>query len=108
MSSTASPLRFAGAMLGGYRYVCAFFSSPQEEYETLLPFVGDGIAQGEPAYHVLPSKYREEHLGQLRNADIDVEAAQRRRQLEVATPQETYLRGGGFDKEAMLALIHFL
>ena len=38
-------------------------------------------------------------------AAADVVAAQRRRQLEVATPQETYLRGGRFDKNAMLALI---
>ena len=32
-------------------------------------------------------------------------AALRRRQLEVATPQETYLRGGRFNKDAMLTLI---
>jgi hypothetical protein len=34
-----------------------------------------------------------------------VAAAQHSRQLEVATPQETYLKGGRFDKDAMLALI---
>ena len=105
MNSTAAPIPFAGSMLGGYRHVCAFFSSPQEEYDTLLPFVRDGIERGERAYHVLPSQYREEHLEQLRNAGIDVVEAQQRRQLEVATPQETYLRGGRFNKDAMLALI---
>jgi hypothetical protein len=36
---------------------------------------------------------------------IDVEAAQRSRQLELALPEHTYLRSGRFDKEAMLALI---
>src|SRR6266404_3924603 len=104
MNATA-PIPFAGSMLRGYRHVCAFFSSPQEEYDTLLPFVRDGLDRGERAYHVLPSQYREEHLAQLRSAGIDVAAAQRRRQLEVATPQETYLRGGRFNKDAMLTLI---
>jgi hypothetical protein len=105
MNATAAPIPFAGSMLGDYRHVCAFFSSAQEEYDTLLPFVRDGLERGERAYHVLPSQYREEHLEQLRSAGIDVAAAQRRRQLEVATPQETYLRGGRFNKDAMLTLI---
>ncbi len=105
MNATAAPIPFAGSMLGGYRHVCAFFSSRQQEYDTLLPFVRDGLELGERAYHVLPSQYREEHLEQLRGAGIDVAAAQRRRQLEVATPQETYLRGGRFNKDAMLTLI---
>jgi len=105
MKTTVAPIPFAGSMLGSYRHVCAFFSSPQEEYGTLLPFVRDGLERGERAFHIFPSQYREEHLEQLRSGGIDVVAAQRRRQLEVATPQETYLRGGRFDKNAMLALI---
>jgi len=104
MKAPAAPIPFAGSRLDRHRHVCALFSSPQEEYDTLLPFVRDGLDRGERAYHVLPSQYREEHLAQLRSAGIDVAAAQRRRQLEVATPQETYLRGGRFNKDAMLAL----
>ena len=103
MSSTAAPVAFAGSTLRGYRHVCAFFSSPEEEYDTLLPFVQDGLARGERAYHVLPAQYREEHLGRLGRAGVDVQEMQRTRQLEVATPQETYLRHGRFDKDAMLA-----
>ena len=99
------PIQLAGSALGDYRHVCAFFSSPQEEYDTLLPFVRDGLERGERAYHVLSSLYREEHLEQLRSAGIDVTAVLGRRQLELATPQETYLRGGSFNKDAMLALI---
>ena len=99
------PIPFAGSELGGYRHVCAFFNSPQEEYATLLPFVRDGLERGERAYHVLPARYRQEHLDQLRSAGIDVRAAQQRRQLEVATPEEVYLGNGRFSKEAMLEVI---
>jgi hypothetical protein len=105
MKEPSVPIPFAGSVLTNYRHVCAFFSSPEEEYDTLLPFVLDGLQRGERAYHVLPPQYREEHLQQLRGAGIDVAAAQDRRQLEIATPNETYLRGGRFNKDAMLALI---
>ena len=105
MDTSSLPIAFAGSTLGRYRHICAFFNSPQEEYETLLPFVREGIERGERAFHVLPVQYRQEHLDQLRSAGIDVTAAQQRRQLEVATPEEVYLRGGGFSKDAMLATI---
>ena len=105
MKAAAEPISFAGSVLMDYRHVCAFFSSPQEEYATLLPFVLDGLDRGERAYHVLRSEYRDQHLQRLRGAGIDVTSAQQQRQLEVAVAEETYLRGGRFDPDAMLALI---
>jgi hypothetical protein len=48
MKTSAEPIPFAGSTPGRYRHICAFFSSPQEEYATLLPFVRDGIERGEP------------------------------------------------------------
>ena len=101
MKTTAEPIPFAGSTLGRYRHVCAFFNSPEEEYATLLPFVRDGIERGERALHIVHSQFREQHLDRLRGAGIDVATAQQRGQLEVAIPEETYLRGGRFDKEAV-------
>ena len=105
MSSSVSPIPFARSMLREHRHVCAFFNSPKQEYDTLLPFVCDGINCGQRAFHVLPSQHKGDHLQRLRDAGIDVEQAQRTRQLEVALPEDTYLRTGRFDKEAMLALV---
>ncbi len=36
MKATAAAIPFAGSVLTEYRHVCAFFSSPQEEYATIL------------------------------------------------------------------------
>jgi len=105
MHSAAAPIRFAGSTLGRYRHVCAFFNTPQDEYRTLLPFIRDGLERGERAFHVLDPENHAPHLARLRGAGIDVDAAQGSGQLEVRVPQETYLRGGRFDKDAMLALI---
>jgi hypothetical protein len=55
------------------------------------------------AYHVLPSRYRQEHFDAPRSAAIEVTPAQQIRQLEVATPEEVYRRGGGFNTDARLA-----
>lgn len=46
MKGTAAPIPFAGSTLGAYRHVCAFFSSPDEEYDTLLPFVRTALSAG--------------------------------------------------------------
>jgi MEDS: MEthanogen/methylotroph, DcmR Sensory domain len=81
-------------------------ATPQkEEYDTLLPFICDGLNCGQRAFHVLPSQYRADHLARLHAAGIDVERMQKNRQLEVALPEETYLRTGRFNQDAMLALI---
>lgn len=105
MSLSPSPIPFAHSMLGEHRHVCAFFSSAEDEYDTLLPFIRDGLNCGQRAFHVLPSQHRESHLQRLRDAGIDVAEVQRSHQLEVALPKDTYLRGGRFNQDAMLALI---
>lgn len=105
MNRTTQPIPFGGTMLREHRHVCAFFSSAEEEYGTLLPFVCDGINCGQRAFHVLPDQHKEDHLERLRNAGIDVEKAMKSRQLEVVLPEETYLKTGRFNKDAMLVLI---
>jgi hypothetical protein len=92
-------------MLRKHRHVCAFFSSPADEYDTLLPFICNGINCGQRAFHVLRAQHKANHLEQLRKTGIDVEKVMKSRQLEIALPQDTYLKTGRFNKEAMLALI---
>ena len=105
MSSMTTPIPLGRSMLREHRHVCAFFSSAVEEYDALMPFICDGINCGQRAFHVLPPQHREHHLTQLRNAGIDVEKTMKSRQLEVTRPEDTYLKTGRFNKDAMLALV---
>jgi hypothetical protein len=105
MSEQAGPVHLAGAELGEWRHVCAFFNSADEEYGTLLSYVREGFDRGDKAFHIVDPALREAHLERLRSAGIDAEAAVRSGQLEVRVWQEAYLRGGRFDQDAMLALI---
>jgi len=99
------PIRLANATLDKHRHVCAFFNNPDEEYRVLLPFIKEGLARGEKAFHVVDPKLRDEHLRRLGSAGIDAAAAEQNGQLELRIWHEVYLRDGRFDQDKMLAFI---
>jgi hypothetical protein len=101
----AKPIAFGRTFLKEHRHVCAFFHSPREEYDTLIPFICDGLNCGERALHVLPTRHMGDHEQRLRKAGVDVEAKTKSGQLAIATPEQTYMRTGKFDKEDMLNCI---
>src|SRR5260370_204254 len=63
-------MRFANATLGKHRHVCAFFHGAEEEYRVLLPFVKEGLAGGEKAFHIVDRKLRDAHVQRLSSAYI--------------------------------------
>jgi hypothetical protein len=102
MKKVAAPIPFAGSQLSTSRHVCAFFSSDDDAYRVLLPFIQGGFECGDKAVHVVNPDQRDEHLERLAALGIDAMAAQRSGQLQVRTNVETYLRDGNFDPDRML------
>ncbi len=100
-----APIYLAGALLEMPRHVCAFFHNADEEYQVLLPFVTEGVRNGEKAFHIVDPELRTDHARRLASAGIDVAACELNGQLEVRVWEEAYLRGGHFDQNAMLSLI---
>jgi hypothetical protein len=103
--ATELPIHLAGSTLQPSRHVCAFFTTPDEEYRVMLPFVREGFERGDRSVHFVDQTRRDDHRARLREAGLDVDAAEHSGQLEVRSSQETYLRHGHFDPEAMLARI---
>jgi hypothetical protein len=103
MKTVARPIPFAGSQLLEARHVCAFFSSDDEEYRVLLPFIKDGFECGDKAVHVVSAHQRHYHLQRLASAGIDWTAAEQAGQFELRINTETYLRDGFFDQDRMLA-----
>jgi len=99
------PIRFAGSVLGARRHVCAFFHTPDEEYQVLLPFIKEGFERDEKAFHIVDPALRAEHLRRLESVGIDVARADKRGQFELRNWADAYLRDGHFDQDRMLALI---
>jgi len=102
MTDGAPPISLAGSHLGATRHVCAFFSSDDEEYRVLLPFMKEGFDCGHKAVHVVNSGQRDAHLHRLGVAGIDLTTAQRRGQLDLHNNTDVYLRDGQFDQDRML------
>jgi hypothetical protein len=103
MKKPKMPISLAGSQLGELRHVCAFFSSDDEEYRVLLPFIKDGIECGDRAVHVVNPHQQDEHLHRLASAGIDSVAAQLTGQLDVRINTEAYLRDDKFDQDRMLS-----
>src|SRR5258705_5139465 len=98
------PITFAGARLGRYRHVCAFFNTRDEEYRVFLPFIKEGLSHGEKAFHIVDPTLRRDHVERLAAAGVDVAAVEQRGQLELRTLQAPYLGGGPLHQSPQLAL----
>ena len=102
MANAPAPIPFAGSQLDKVRHVCAFFSSDEEEYRVLLPFIKGGFECGDKAVHVVGPDRHADHLARLATIGIDPSEARRRGQLEIHNNSEAYLRDGRFDPDRML------
>ncbi|MGJ7497326.1 MEDS domain-containing protein [Variovorax sp. RT4R15] len=80
-------------------HACGFFQSEDEEYEVLLPFIREGLGSGERVVHVIGPGKREEHLGRLTAAGIEVEIPLFRGQLVVIDWIQPYLPDGSFNQD---------
>jgi hypothetical protein len=98
-------VRLAGSVLDLSRHVCAFFHHKEEEYRVLLPFIKEGLEQGDRAFHMVDPRHRAEHLRRLQEAGIPVAKAERKGQLEVRRWEDAQFRDGRFDQNRMLALL---
>jgi hypothetical protein len=101
----AQTLKLRSDALARHRHLCAFFNSQDEQYEFLLPFVREGLEQGERGFHIVDPARVQEHRAQLATSGIPVDVLEREGRLEVRAWEQAYLRNERFDQSAMLALI---
>ena len=101
----ARSISVCGETISGSAHICAFFNSRAEAYDVLVPFYRDGLAKGDRMVGIVEGFRRDAHLRGLRAGGVPVDRAMRERQLDVLTADETYLRNGTFDADAMLAAV---
>jgi hypothetical protein len=94
--------RLAGSIKQCPCHTCAFFTSKEEEYRVMLPFMAEGFEAGDKLVNIIDGKHREERLARLRSTGIDVESAERSGQLELLPWEEAHIVGGHFDQDRML------
>ena len=105
MSDRLPPIQIAGSELACNGHICALFNDADELYRLLLPFVRDGVEQGDKSLHVIAPAHIHDHCQRLRTAQIDVDAATRKGLLDIRDWHEIYLPDGRFDQRRMLELL---
>lgn len=87
----------------GSHHACAFFDGPEEEYKVLVPFAKECASCGDRCFHFVDPDRTVDRMKVLGEAGVSVSAALGC--IELRSWEESYLRGGRFHVEAMLALI---
>ena len=105
MATSQPPARLAGEEIREHRHVCALVDGPGDADRLLLPFVVEGIGQGDRAFHIVDPELRDALLERLTTSGVDVDTATTSGQLEVHTWTDSYLRGGTFDGPAQVDYI---
>lgn len=100
--STTNSIHIAGRSLGPVRHICAFFHNKEEEYETLLDFIKEGIERREKAVHIVDARGRAKHRARLSEEGVRVDEAERAGQLNVAVWEDAYLKDNHFDQDRQI------
>ena len=98
-------ITLCGETLPGPIHVCAFFDSREEQYETLLPWIKEGIEKNEEVINILDGAMHNDHCCRLSDAHIPVQEAVTRGQLKVLATDDSYLLGGTFAAERMVNIL---
>jgi hypothetical protein len=86
-------------------HICFFYQDAAEQISTAGPFVQVGLQRGERCMCVLPKSRIDDLFSWLDAHGINADAETARGALLIATPQESYLQGGHFDRSQMVRLL---
>ena len=98
----AQDVHIAGSPAGAHRHIGAFFSSAEERYRILAPFLAEGLKYGDRTVQVIADDDTAAHRAALAEAGVDVERASSQEQLTVQPWQTVYVRNGRLNEEASL------
>jgi len=87
-------------------HVCTLYSTPEEQLQAAVEYIRGGLARGERCLYVCCEHSVEEFRAALKRAGIDVDAEQARGALALMTKWEGHLKGGSFDPDKMITLLH--
>lgn len=98
-------IHLAGSVVGAARHIGALFHSLEERYRVLESFIVEGLTHGEKAVHIIDPAGRDSHLQRLKSAGVDVDGAETRHNLDLASWTDAHFADQPFDDRALLAVI---
>jgi hypothetical protein len=98
---TRRSIRLCGQEINQPGHICAFFTSRDEEYETLIPYLRDGVEAGEQVLNVLDAARLPDHRARLGARGVPTGDGG----VLIASSEDTYLAGGHFDMDRMVGFV---
>lgn len=94
-------IRLCGQEIDQPGHICAFFDSREEQYETLIPYLKDGLDAGDWVVNVLDETRLADHRGRLEAGGVPTDDGR----VRLASSEETYLADGYFDMARMVEFV---
>jgi hypothetical protein len=82
MSGERKSVRLFGENLDEGMHICTFVHTSAERYRVLMPFIREGMEQGDRAFHIVSPSLRSEHAQRIAEAGVDAARAEVEGQLE--------------------------
>lgn len=98
---TRRSINLCGQQIDQPGHICAFFTSRDEEYDTLLPYLKEGVDEGEQVVNVLDEARLRDHRARLEAGGIPVGDGR----VMLSSSEDTYLAGGNFDMSRMVGFV---
>ncbi|MFW5836634.1 MAG: MEDS domain-containing protein [Desulfovibrionaceae bacterium] len=87
-------------------HLCCIYETEEEHRAVLAPFLRSGLEQGHKILYVVDARTAETVMGYLEREGLEASAYIDSGRLVLAESRDTYTRGGVFDPDSMLELLH--
>jgi hypothetical protein len=103
---TMRPVTMCGQTLPNATHICAFFDSEKQEYDCLVPYFMEGLAQNEQVVTIRDAAQCATHRDRLRERmPQGIDDPIRNNQLRIVASEETYLKDGVFEQDRMFNML---
>lgn len=100
MTQAASTFRFKRG-----DHVCIFYHDDEALLQTLVPYLADGLNNGERCFCAQRKEFIPVLLQRLQSRGIDVASTLRKKALEIHTVEDLYLARGKFEPKRLMGLL---
>lgn len=87
-------------------HVCTLYSTRDEQLEAAVTYIRGGLERGERCLYVCCEHSPDEFRAGLEDAGISVAEEEARGALMLLTKHDGHLKGGAFDPDAMISMLH--
>lgn len=86
-------------------HLTSIYQNKEQQFSVAVPFIMDGLTNNNKCVYVINENSKEEIIFEFENAGFNVNDYIARKQLEILTAEETYLKDGYFGVEKILNFI---